>query len=532
MVIDSAFRERDIISITDISPDEILYLCEVAEGLYRDDRKGRRYSWLNKLARRKLGYAFYEPSTRTKGSNVTGSDELGWSFDGFTGIEGTSVMKKESIRDTVKMFEANHCDVLVIRHPKDGSLQWAADVASVPVINGGDGKNEHPTQALLDMFTLYMFNNRGFDGLNIGFGGDLSHGRTIRSLSLALSNFRDITIRWAAEDFFGIPEDLEAILKSRNVRVERMDSVRDVLAASDFYYMTRPQLERITKEDLETPGVVALMKKYGVDLSKGNEALLEMAKRIMDGGYRIDSEKINGLDVKIMHPLPINSVICEIDPSVHSMGNAIYYQQAENGIFLRKALLLEMLKHEGYQVFAPKISLDLNYGNNRLERVIGNHEDDPEKVVRDILEGTVIDHLRKGLAGRVADELRLEARGYDSIPGTLRRKRTSFLKTDLRGLSDRELKGVYLLSPEPCINEITDRGIARKYVYLLCQNDNCVTRVVEEDVPPKFYNGDGVIRCRYCRKPYEIVNPNVTGEEKQRFIESLPTRIEPIKLVA
>jgi aspartate carbamoyltransferase catalytic subunit len=530
MVVENTFKNRDIISVTDLLPEEILHLCEVADKLYKEDRAGERYAWLDKLTKRKMGYAFYEPSTRTRGSHVTSSDELGWSFDGFTGIEGTSIMKKESIRDTVRMFEANHCDVIVMRHPLDGSLQWAADVAQVPVINGGDGKNKHPTQGLLDTFTLYMFNNGQFNGLNMGFGGDLSHGRTIRSLSLALSHFDNITIRWAAEDFFGMPSDLEEILTSRNVKVERLDSVRDVLAASDFYYMTRPQLERITQKDLENPEVVALMNKYDIDLSRGKDALLEMAQRIMDDGYRIDGEKIEGLDVKIMHPLPINSVIREIDPSVHSTPNAIYYQQAENGIFLRKALLLEMLKHSGYYVFVSQISPEITYGNNRLRRKTREDEEDSEKVVRDIKRGIVIDHLVKGVAGKVADELRLEARGYDSIPGTLKRKRTAFLKTDLTELTDRELKAIYLLSPEPCINEIGNRTVSDKYVYLLCQNDNCVTRRVEEDVPPKFYYKDDTIRCRYCRKPYEIVNPNITQEERDDFIKSLPTSIEPIEM--
>ena len=136
---------------------------------------------------------FYEPSTRTRTSFNTGMRELGGRYDGFSGTEGTSVMKNETVRDTVTMMCANHNDVIVMRHPLDGSLQWAADVANIPVINGGDGKNEHPTQALLDVLTIYALREGKLDGLRIGFGGDLSHGRTVRSLSLALSHFDDIT---------------------------------------------------------------------------------------------------------------------------------------------------------------------------------------------------------------------------------------------------------------------------------------------------------------------------------------------------
>ncbi len=164
---------------------------------------------------------FYEPSTRTRTSFNTGMRELGGRYDGFSGTEGTSVMKSETVRDTVTMMCANHNDVIVMRHPLDGSLQWAADVANIPVINGGDGKNEHPTQALLDVLTIYALRGGTLDGLRVGFGGDLSHGRTVRSLSLALSHFDDITIRWAAEDFLGMPEDLVQLLAARGVRVVR-----------------------------------------------------------------------------------------------------------------------------------------------------------------------------------------------------------------------------------------------------------------------------------------------------------------------
>ncbi len=155
---------------------------------------------------------FYEPSTRTRTSFNTGMRELGGRYDGFSGTEGTSVMKNETVRDTVTMMCANHNDVIVMRHPLDGSLQWAADVANIPVINGGDGKNEHPTQALLDVLTIYALREGRLDGLRVGFGGDLSHGRTVRSLSLALSHFDDVTIRWAAEDFLGMPADLAELL--------------------------------------------------------------------------------------------------------------------------------------------------------------------------------------------------------------------------------------------------------------------------------------------------------------------------------
>jgi len=174
------FRDRDVISITDFSREEILHICEAGRRMYEMEKAGKRNALRDALKHRTLSYMFYEPSTRTRTSFNTGMRELGGRYDGFSGTEGTSVMKNETVRDTVTMMCANHNDVIVMRHPLDGSLQWAADVANIPVINGGDGKNEHPTQALLDILTIYVMKGGKLDGLRVGFGGDMSHGRTVR----------------------------------------------------------------------------------------------------------------------------------------------------------------------------------------------------------------------------------------------------------------------------------------------------------------------------------------------------------------
>ncbi|HEY9595045.1 MAG TPA: aspartate carbamoyltransferase, partial [Spirochaetia bacterium] len=339
------FQDRDIISITDFSREEILALCAAGNRMAELEKNGGRNSLRDALKHRTLSYMFYEPSTRTRTSFNTGMRELGGRYDGFSGTEGTSVMKNETVRDTVTMMCANHNDVIVMRHPLDGSLQWAADVANIPVINGGDGKNEHPTQALLDVLTIYALRKGKLDGLRIGFGGDLSHGRTVRSLSLALSHFDGITIRWAAEDFLGMPADLMDLLAARNVKVEREKSVRDVMRQVDFYYMTRPQLERMP--GVKQRDIQAMMKQY-----------------------RIDVEKVEGFDVRVLHPLPVNSEIAEIDYRVYFTPAQAFFAQAEYGIFLRKALLHEMLGHPGYRRYDPRLPADLGTGNNRLPRAI------------------------------------------------------------------------------------------------------------------------------------------------------------------
>ncbi len=496
------FLNRDIISITDFSRAEILYLCEAGKRMAELDKSGRRNSLRDALKYRTLSYMFYEPSTRTRTSFNTAMRELGGRYDGFSGTEGTSVMKNETVRDTVAMMGANHFDVIVMRHPLDGSLQWAADVASIPVINGGDGKNEHPTQALLDVLTLYMLSRGKLDGIRVGFGGDLSHGRTVRSLSLALSHFEDITIRWAAEDFLGIPEDLARLLAARGVRVVREETVRDVMTNVDFYYMTRPQLERM-------PGV-------------SQKQILSMMQR-----YRIDMDKIQGFDVRVMHPLPVNSEVAEIDYRVYFTPAQAFFAQAEFGIFLRKALLHEMLRQENYLCYDSRLPDELSKGNNRLARVIRGDKQQ-SMFIDKIYNGTVIDHLAEGTLRAVDAVLGLEMRGHSCTTAVISEKKNPFIKTNLPDLTERDLKQIALVSAEPTINYIADGKVREKFVYLLCQNANCITRTVMEDVPPKFYVDGDEIRCRYCRRPYVLRTRKVSEEERQTFLQSLPTHIRQV----
>jgi aspartate carbamoyltransferase catalytic subunit len=496
------FQNRDIISITDFSREEILHLCEAGKRMYELEKSGMRNSLRDALKYRTLSYMFYEPSTRTRTSFNTAMRELGGRYDGFSGTEGTSVVKNETVRDTVTMMGVNHFDVIVMRHPLDGSLQWAADVARIPVINGGDGKNEHPTQALLDVLTLFILKEGKLDGLRVGFGGDLSHGRTVRSLSLALSHFDDITIHWAAEDFLGMPADLARLLAARGVKVIRDKAVRDVMTDVDFYYMTRPQLERM-------PGVT-------------QKEIMAMMQQ-----YRIDLEKIRGFDVRVLHPLPVNSEVAEIDYRVYFTPAQAFFAQAEFGIFLRKALLHEMLRQQSYLHFDSRLPEELGKGNNRLPRSIRGDKQQALFIDK-ILDGTVIDHLGEGTLHAVDAALGLEVRGHSCTTAVIAEKKNPFIKTNLPALTERDLKHIALLSPEPTINYIKEGKVREKFVYLLCQNTNCITRTIIEDVPPKFYADGNEIRCRYCRRPYAIRTRKVSEEEKRAFLRSLPAGIAPL----
>jgi aspartate carbamoyltransferase catalytic subunit len=494
------FKNKDLISILDLSKGEILYLCNRGKEMYDMEKNRKRYE-LSLTAKKKLAYLFYEASTRTRTSFITAIEELGGLAVGFAGIEGTSIMKKETIRDTVMMYWANHSDIIAMRHPLDGSVQWAADVAGIPVINGGDGKNEHPTQSLLDLLTMYLNNGENLDRITLGLGGDLAHGRTIRSLTLALSHFDDITIKWSADDFFGMPKDLEELLNQRNVKVIREDKAEDVLKSSDFYYMTRPQTERMKNVPMEK--------------------VMEMIEKA-----RITKEKLAGSKAKLLHPLPVNSEIAEITYDAYFTDNQLFFFQAECGPFIRKRIVFEFLNNEEYVLFEGKLNPALEYGNNRLKRA-SSGKLTQGKFIDDIANGTVLDHLEPCAAQKICSELKILDKGYFAFTADCRGKK-SFMKTNIMNVTERDLKRISFISADPTVNYVKDGIVADKFVYLLCKNISCITREIIEDVPPKFYNDNGTVRCRYCRRPYEITNPKVTPEEKKRYMNSLPKEIEKI----
>ncbi|MFH1649427.1 MAG: aspartate carbamoyltransferase [Candidatus Woesearchaeota archaeon] len=488
----------DVISIQDFSKDEINKLLALAGKMKQIEESGKRYS-LQLPRTFRLANLFYEPSTRTRQSFITAIVELGGRAGGFSGIEGTSVTKKESIRDTIKMFEANHADAIVMRHPKDGSVQWAADVSEIPVINGGDGKNEHPTQALLDLFTMSTLREK-LDGIKVGYGGDLAHGRTIHSQTLALANYDNVEIHWCAEDFLGMPTSLTEHLAKKGVKVVRHAEVVDVMKNVDVFYMTRPQLERMGSSASQ---VHDLMDKY-----------------------RITLERVREFKGKVLHPLPVNSELAEIDHAVYFSDAQGFFKQAENGIFLRKALLYSMFKDAEIVQFSGILNPLLENGNNILLRH-GSKNREPG-IINDIKDGVVIDHIAKGLELEIGMQLKLKERGKLAIFAHIPQKSTNILKTDLPSLTDRDLKRAALISPETTINYINKGTITKKFVYLLCQNQNCISRVVEEDIPPKFFKMNNEPCCRYCRSRYMFKSDKINREERLNFVKTLPQSVEPL----
>ena len=297
------FKGRDIISIYDFSKQELLSILKISKQIQSNPSK---YS--NLLKGKIMAAMFFEPSTRTRLSFSSAMNQLGGDVIGFSNLNVTSVQKGESLWDTVKMTE-QYSDVIVIRHPLEGSSRLAAEASNVPVINGGDGSNQHPTQTMLDLFTIHESKGK-LENLHVGFLGDLKYGRTVHSLVVALSHFNP-TFYFIAPEGLKMPEHYLLELKQKGIRYYEAANLEPTITRLDVLYVTRIQKERFA-EPLE-------YQKY-------------------KGVYKIDMEALKNVkdELKIMHPLPR---VDEISKEVDNTNHAIYFQQASNGIPVRKAIL-------------------------------------------------------------------------------------------------------------------------------------------------------------------------------------------------
>jgi len=261
-----------------------------------------------------LGLMFIEPSTRTRLSFASAMLRLGGQVLDFGDPERSSFKKGESLADAVRMV-SGYCDVIVIRHPWEGAARMTTEISGLPVINAGDGSNQHPTQTFLDLYTIQKTHG-GMDGLSVGFVGDLRYSRTVHSLAGALAHF-DCRQYFISPEVLRVPSHVLEELAEREVRCEEFRDLPDILAQLDVLYCTRIQEERFA-DRLEYEQVKS---SYRVD-----RALLEQC-RVKDS-------------LRIMHPLPR---VDELSEDVDSTPHAVYFQQARNGIPVRQALLAMVL---------------------------------------------------------------------------------------------------------------------------------------------------------------------------------------------
>ena len=301
------FRLNDVISIKDFQKKDINFILEEAENL---EKVAKSEESSEALSGKILGMMFFEPSTRTRLSFETGMKRLGGNCVGFSGSAVSSVSKGESLADTSKMFEG-YSDAFVIRHSLEGVAKFISDIVDVPVINAGDGAGQHPTQTLLDLYTI----KRQFDrikGLNIALVGDLKYGRTVHSLAYALGMF-DAQMSFVSPDELKMPREILHDLKKNNEKFHETNNLRDVIGDVDVLYITRIQKERFPDDN---------------EYSKIKKT------------YLIDNDLIKGKDLIVMHPLPrLDEISTDIDNTKYNK----YFEQAFYGVPVRMAILKNII---------------------------------------------------------------------------------------------------------------------------------------------------------------------------------------------
>ncbi|MCK9423158.1 MAG: aspartate carbamoyltransferase [Bacteroidales bacterium] len=298
-------KNKSLVSINDFTRDEHVRILELANIFEKHPTQRILEDFV-------VATLFFEPSTRTRLSFESAATRLGAQVIGFSDASSSSVQKGESLRDTI-LTVSNYCDIIVMRHPKEGSARFASEVAKVPVINAGDGANQHPTQTLLDMYSIRKTQGT-LDKLNIAFVGDLKYGRTVHSLVMALCNF-NTTFHLISPLELKLPSAVKIHIKEKNLTYHQYTDLQEVIPKVDILYMTRIQKERFSDPlDYEKVKSAYVLRNSMLDVSKPN--------------------------LKILHPLPrVNEITTDVDDNP----KAYYFTQALNGVFIRQALLAAIL---------------------------------------------------------------------------------------------------------------------------------------------------------------------------------------------
>ncbi len=299
-------KKKDLISITDYSKEDYLRILELAADF--EENPNQRL-----LEGKVVASLFFEPSTRTRLSFETAINRLGGRIIGFSDAGSSSVSKGETLHDTTRMV-SNYVDLIVMRHPLEGSARYAAEVADVPVINAGDGANQHPTQTLLDLYSIRKTQGT-LDNINIFMVGDLKYGRTVHSLLMALSQFENPIFNFIAPEELAMPEEYKLFLKEKGIRYFEHTEINENINHADIIYMTRVQKERFMDPiEYEKVKNVYILRNSMLNDTKPN--------------------------VRILHPLPrINEIHTDVDTNE----KAYYFTQALNGLFVRQAIIAHIL---------------------------------------------------------------------------------------------------------------------------------------------------------------------------------------------
>lgn len=304
---------KHLISPLDLSVTELDEILTLAEEIIEEPKK---YS--NVCNGKKIATLFYEPSTRTRLSFEAAMLNLGGSVLGFSSADSSSASKGESVADTIRVI-SSYADICAMRHPKEGAPQVAANYSSIPVINAGDGGHNHPTQTLTDLLTIKNLKGR-LDTLTVGFCGDLKFGRTVHSLINALVRYENINFVLISPEELKIPDYLrKEVIEENHIPYKEVKVLDQVMSELDILYMTRVQKERFFNEE----DYIRLKDSFILDGKK-----MELAKE----------------DMLVMHPLPrVNEIATEVDKDKR----AVYFKQAEYGVYVRMALIMKLLEVAG-----------------------------------------------------------------------------------------------------------------------------------------------------------------------------------------
>jgi aspartate carbamoyltransferase catalytic subunit len=298
-------KNKSLVSINDYSKDEYLKILNLAETFEKNPVR-------DLMSGKVVATLFFEPSTRTRLSFESAVNRLGGKVIGFSDSNSSSVSKGETLYDTIKIV-SNYCDLIVMRHPLEGSARFASEISQVPIINAGDGANQHPSQTLLDLYSIRKTQSR-LDNINIFMVGDLKYGRTVHSLLMAMSKF-NTTFNFIAPDELKMPDEYKLFLDKLGLRYYEHKDFTDIISEADIIYMTRVQKERFSDPiEYEKTKNAYILKDHMLQNTKPN--------------------------VKVLHPLPR---VNEIDPCVDINPKAYYFVQALNGVFVRQAIITSIL---------------------------------------------------------------------------------------------------------------------------------------------------------------------------------------------
>jgi aspartate carbamoyltransferase catalytic subunit len=297
---------RSLVTIAKHSKEKLQYLIEMAQEFEKHPNR-------KILDGKIVATLFFEPSTRTRLSFETAANRLGAKVIGFADPKVTSGTKGETLKDTIMMV-SNYADIIVMRHYLEGAAQYASEISPVPIVNAGDGANQHPSQTMLDLYSIYKTQGT-LENLNIYLVGDLKYGRTVHSIITAMRHFNP-TFHFIAPDELAMPDYYKMYCKKNNIKFfEHQDFDSHTIADADILYMTRVQRERFTDlEEYERVKDRYLLKKDMLSLARPN--------------------------MKILHPLPR---VNEIEYSIDNTPYAYYFQQARNGLYARQALICDAL---------------------------------------------------------------------------------------------------------------------------------------------------------------------------------------------